>query len=125
MAQNGAWPPSSPEAAAAVVANLNVAAGSPEVSAAPLAPRHGGGLWLLVAATSGTLIRHDHLSSTLNRLCKLDMEQHCKWIVHGAAGLRGKGCTRMRPKLHLPVLGHVFFEPLASWHVRHSEDYVL
>jgi hypothetical protein len=36
------------------------------------------------------------------------MEQHCDWIVHGTAqvGLRGKGCTRMRPKLHLPVLGH-------------------
>ena len=33
------------------------------------------------------------------------MEQHCKWIVHGTVGLRGKGCTRMRPKLHLPVLG--------------------
>jgi hypothetical protein len=36
--------------------------------------------------------------------CKLDMERHCKWIVHGADGLQGKGCTRMRPKLHLPVL---------------------
>ena len=34
------------------------------------------------------------------------MEQHCDWIVHGTVGLRGKGCTRMRPKLHLPVLGH-------------------
>ena len=41
-------------------------------------------------------------------LCKLDMEQHCKWIVHGTASVRGKDCTRMRPKLHLPVLGHVF-----------------
>ena len=38
--------------------------------------------------------------------CKLDMEQHCDWIVRGTVGLRGKGCTRMRPKLHLPVLGH-------------------
>ena len=34
------------------------------------------------------------------------MEQHCDWIVHGTAGLRGKGRTRMRPKLHLPALGH-------------------
>ena len=33
------------------------------------------------------------------------MEQHCKWIVNGTGG---KGCTRMRPKLHLPVLGHAF-----------------
>ncbi len=29
-----------------------------------------------------------------------------QWIVYGTGGLRGKGCTRMRPKLHLPVLGH-------------------
>ncbi len=37
--------------------------------------------------------------NSLDRLCKLDMEQHCKWIVHGlgADGLGGKGCTRMRP----------------------------
>jgi len=34
------------------------------------------------------------------------MEQQCDWIVHGTVGLRGKGCTRMRPKLHLPALGH-------------------
>jgi hypothetical protein len=33
---------------------------------------------------------------------------HYKWIVHGAAGLRGtgNGCTRMRRQLHLPFLGH-------------------
>ena len=36
------------------------------------------------------------LSGTLDRLRKLDMEQHCKGIVHGD-GLGGKGCTRMRP----------------------------
>ena len=30
-------------------------------------------------------------AGTLDRVCKLDMEQHCKWIVHGAASLRGKG----------------------------------
>jgi hypothetical protein len=40
------------------------------------------------------------------------MERHCKWMVHGAAGLRasglGEGCTCMRPKLHLPVLGRAF-----------------
>jgi hypothetical protein len=41
-------------------------------------------------------------------LCKLDMEQHCNWIVYGTDGLGGKGCKRMRPKLHLPVLGHAF-----------------
>ena len=39
---------------------------------------------------------------------KLDMEQHCKLIVHETDGLRGKGRTRMHPKLHLPVLGHAF-----------------
>jgi hypothetical protein len=49
--------------------------------------------------------------STLDRLCKLDMEQaagHCKWIVYGTDGLGGRGRTRMRPKLHLPVVGHAF-----------------
>ena len=57
------------------------------------------------------------LSGALDRLCKLDMEERCKWIVHGTDGLSGKGCTRMRPnlKLHLPVLGHAF-ESLVSWH---------
>jgi hypothetical protein len=45
---------------------------------------------------------------------KLDMVQHCKWIAYRAdgPGLGGKGCTRMRPKLHLPgfitMLGHAF-----------------
>ena len=28
-------------------------------------------------------------------VCKLEMEQHCRWIVDGTLGLRGKGCTRM------------------------------
>ncbi len=36
-------------------------------------------------------------------LRKLDMVQHCKWIAYGIVGLGGKSCTRMRPKLHLPV----------------------
>ncbi len=36
------------------------------------------------------------------------MEQQCKWILHGTDGLRGTGCTRMRSKLHLPVLGCAF-----------------
>ncbi len=31
-----------------------------------------------------------------------------KWIVYGTDGLGGKGYTRMRPKLHLPVLGRAF-----------------
>ena len=55
------------------------------------------------------------------------MEQHCKWIVHGTVGLRGKGCTRMRPKLHLPVLGQwgTLYEPLVSEPVRHLEGYVV
>ncbi len=48
------------------------------------------------------------LSGTLDRLRKLDMVQHCKWIAYGTDGSGGKGCTRMRPKLHLPVLGHAF-----------------
>ena len=48
------------------------------------------------------------LSGTLDRLRKLDMVQHCKWIACGTDGLGGKGCTCMRPKLHLPVLGHAF-----------------
>jgi hypothetical protein len=47
-------------------------------------------------------------SGALDRLCKLGMEQHCKWIVYGTDSLGGKGCTRMRPKLHLSVLGHAF-----------------
>ncbi len=48
------------------------------------------------------------LSGTLDRLRKLDMVRHCKWIACGTDGLGGKGRTRMRPKLHLPVLGHAF-----------------
>ena len=48
------------------------------------------------------------LSATLDRLRKLDMEQHCKWMALGTDGLRGKGRMRMRPKLHLPVLEHAF-----------------
>ncbi len=40
------------------------------------------------------------LSGTLDRLRKLDMVQHCKWIgcgsAYGTDGLGGKGCTRMR-----------------------------
>ena len=44
-------------------------------------------------------------SGALDRLCKLGMEQHCKWKVYGTDSLGGKGCTRMRPnlKLHLPI----------------------
>ncbi len=47
---------------------------------------------------------------SLDRVRKLDMVQHCKWIAYGTDGLGGKGCTRMRPKLHLPVqvFGHAF-----------------
>ncbi len=48
------------------------------------------------------------LSGTLDRLRKLDMVQHCKCIAYGTDGSGGKGCTRMRPKLHLPVFGHAF-----------------
>ncbi len=48
-------------------------------------------------------------------ICKLDMKQHCKWIVHGTDDVGGKGCTRMRPKLHLPVLG-TLSESLVSKH---------
>jgi hypothetical protein len=53
-------------------------------------------------------------SGTLDRLRKLDMVQHYKWILVayglGCDGLGGKGCqcTRMRPKLHLPVWGRAF-----------------
>jgi hypothetical protein len=57
------------------------------------------------------LIRHVSSPSLVllrSRLRKLDMVQHCKWIAYGTDGLGGKGCTRMRPKLHLPVLGHAF-----------------
>ncbi len=73
------------------------------------------------------LIRHDTsstVSGTLDRLRKLDMVQHCKWIAHGTDGLGGKGCTRMRPKLHLrPVLGHAFrvYGVMAGGIVRHLE----
>ena len=58
------------------------------------------------------LIRHYRLSAshggTLDRLCKLDVEQHYNWIVY--EGLGGRGCTRMRRKLHLPraALGDAF-----------------
>jgi hypothetical protein len=50
------------------------------------------------------------LSGTLDRLRKLDMVQHCKWIAYEADCFGCKGCTRMRPnlKLHLPVFGHAF-----------------
>ncbi len=65
---------------------------------------------LLCCASNGPdlLTRHvlvsiQVISYSCSLLCKLDMEQHCEWIVHGTVGLRGKGCTRMRPKLHLPV----------------------
>ncbi len=53
------------------------------------------------------------------KLRKLDMVlQHCKWIACGTDGLGGKGCTRMRPKLHLPVLGTPALpESLVSWHI--------
>jgi hypothetical protein len=47
-------------------------------------------------------------SGTLDRLRKLDMVKHCKWIPYGTEGSGGKGCSRMRPKLHLPVFGHAF-----------------
>ncbi len=43
-------------------------------------------------------------SGTLDRLCKLDMEQHCKWMVYGPDGF--KGCTRMRTEV--AQLGHAF-----------------
>ncbi len=51
-----------------------------------------------------------YLSGPLVRLrnLKLDMVQHCKLIAYGSDGLGGRGCTRMRPKLHLPVFGHAF-----------------
>ncbi len=79
------------------------------------------------------LIRHvSIISCSWSLLCKLDMEQHCKWIVHGAAGFRGRlgGCTRMRPKLHLPVLGHVLrasgvMPRSCQWLVRHLEGCVV
>jgi hypothetical protein len=48
-------------------------------------------------------------SGTFDRLRKIDMAQHCKWIAYGTDGLGGKGRTRMRPKLHLPVFGRARF----------------
>jgi hypothetical protein len=68
------------------------------------------GLWCVTDRLSGTLDRR-------RRLRKLDMidqhwHWHCKWIAYGSDGFKlgGKGCTRMRPKLHLSraVLGHAF-----------------
>ena len=58
------------------------------------------------------------LYGTLDRLRKLDMVQHCKWIAYGTDGSGGKGCTRMRPKLHLPVfLGTLSLRfPSHWWH---------
>jgi hypothetical protein len=54
------------------------------------------------------------LTGALGRLCKLDMEQHCKWIVYGAFSLEpmvqeakaARACARRT--LHLPFLGHAF-----------------
>ena len=61
------------------------------------------------------------LSGTLGRLCKLDLEQHCKWIVYGSDGLGGKGCTRMRPEVApaRALLG-TLSESLVSWHTSES-----
>ena len=58
----------------------------------------------------GSGARGARRTGALDRLCKLDKERHCKRTVHGTDCLGGKGCTRMRPKLHLPVpvLGHAF-----------------
>ncbi len=59
--------------------------------------------------TSLVLVRDaSTISGPLDRLRKLDMVQHCKWIACGTDGLGGRGCTSMRPKLHLPVLGYAF-----------------
>ena len=44
------------------------------------------------------------LSGTLDRLRKLDMVRHCKWIAYGTDGLGGKGCTRMRRSCTCPFL---------------------
>ena len=70
------------------------------------------------------------LSGTLDRLRKLDVVQHCKWIAYGTDGLGGKGCTRMCPKLHLPVLGTLLLQAHFPGHwchgiVRHLEGYAV
>ncbi len=86
------------------------------------------GAALADASGPGLLIRHvssiwysvsSHRPPDPSRAgrCELDMEQHCKWIVYGTDGLGSRaqashlklrGCTRMRPKLHLAVLGRAF-----------------
>jgi hypothetical protein len=64
------------------------------------------------------------LSGTLDRLRKLHMVQHYKWIANGAdanaSGFGGKGCTRMRARLGscpCPFWGTLSrAESLVSWH---------
>ena len=52
-----------------------------------------------------------HTSESYILVGPRDMVRHCKWIAYGSDGLGGKGCTRMRPKLHLPVFWHCFPSP--------------
>jgi hypothetical protein len=55
---------------------------------------------------------------TVDRLRKLDMVQHCKWIAYGTDGVEGKGCTRMRRSctcLFLLASGHAFRVPRRHW----------
>jgi hypothetical protein len=68
------------------------------------------------AGVYSLLVYNHKLTVALSRShkCKLDMEQHCKWIVqvYGPklwnrwfSPPEAKACcTRMRPKLHLPAL---------------------
>ena len=52
-------------------------------------------------------------------------EAACKWMVYGVDGLGGEGCMRMRPKLHLPVIGRAFrVTSVTCGIVRHLEDAV-
>jgi hypothetical protein len=65
-----------------------------------------------------------YLVSTLDRLRKLDMVQHYKWIAYGCDhyGLGGKGAKRQRLHAHAPEIApaRLFLgtlsESLVSWH---------
>ena len=57
-------------------------------------------------------------AGTLDRLCKLTMEQHCKangWFMEPMVCEVTKGRTRMRPKLQLPFRDSFLGTLLSHW----------
>jgi hypothetical protein len=68
-----------------------------EATAAPSTPPsdrhmlHDSDADPLIMVTDSSRIDYLVLLIAFIYKCKLDMEQHCDWMGHGAAGLRGKG----------------------------------